>query len=90
MSIENNQSSHLTELVDSKNIVSRKSIENIYYNTIIFKLSADKSAQVLKSYMDKSYDVFSKKEVSIYVKQLQFVVIFWARSCKNRFYKYWK
>jgi len=34
MSIENNQSSHLTELVDSKNIVSRKSIENIYYNTI--------------------------------------------------------
>ena len=45
-------------------------IQSIYYNTIIFKLSADKSAQVLKSYMDKSYDVFSKKEVSIYVKQL--------------------
>ena len=44
--------------------------QNIYYNTIIFKLSADKSAQVLKSYMDKSYDVFSKKEISIYVKQL--------------------
>ena len=34
MSIENNQGSHLAELVDSKNIVSRKSIENIYYNTI--------------------------------------------------------
>jgi hypothetical protein len=34
MSIENIQSRHLTELVDSKNIVSRKSIENIYYNTI--------------------------------------------------------
>jgi len=51
-----------------KNILSI--IQNIYYNTIIFKLSADKSAQVLKSYMDKSYDVFSKKEVSIYVKQL--------------------
>ena len=45
-------------------------IQSIYYNTIIFKLSADKSAQVLKSYMDKSYDVFSKKEISIYVKQL--------------------
>lgn len=44
--------------------------QNIYYNTIIFKLSADKSAQVLRSYMDKSYDVFSKKEISIYVKQL--------------------
>ena len=45
-------------------------IQSIYYNTIIFKLSADKSAQVLKAYMDKSYDVFSKKEISIYVKQL--------------------
>ena len=51
-----------------KNILSI--IQNIYYNTIIFKLSADKSAQVLKSYMDKSYDIFSKKEVSTYVKQL--------------------
>ena len=45
-------------------------IQNIYYNRVIFKLSADKSAQVLKSYMNKSYDIFSKKEVSIYVKQL--------------------
>ena len=34
MSIENKQFDHLTELVDSKNIVSRKSIENIYHNTI--------------------------------------------------------
>ena len=51
-----------------KNILSI--IQTIYYNTIIFKLSADKSAQVLKAYMDKSYDVFSKKEISIYVKQL--------------------
>ena len=45
-------------------------VQNIYYNTVIFKLSADKSAQVLKAYMDKSYDAFSKKEISIYVKQL--------------------
>ena len=44
--------------------------QNIYYNTIIFKLSANKSAQVLKAYMDKSYDAFSKKEISIYVKQV--------------------
>ena len=51
-----------------KNILSI--YQNIYYNTIIFKLSADKSAQVLKSYMDKSYDAFSKKEISIYVKQI--------------------
>jgi len=51
-----------------KNILSI--IQNIYYNRVIFKLSADKSAQVLKSYMNKSYDIFSKKEVSIYVKQL--------------------
>ena len=44
--------------------------QNIYYNGFIFKLTADKSAQILKAYMDKSYDIFSKKEISIYVKQL--------------------
>ena len=45
-------------------------IHNIYYNSFIFKLSTEKSSQILKSYMDKSYDVFSKKEISIYIKQL--------------------
>ena len=44
--------------------------QNIYYNRFIFKLTADKSAQILKAYMDKSYDIFSKKEISIYIKQL--------------------
>ena len=51
-----------------KNILSI--IQNIYYNRVIFKLSADKSAQVLKSYMNKSYDIFSKKEISIYIKAI--------------------
>ena len=51
-----------------KNILSI--IHNIYYNSFIFKLSTEKSSQILKSYMDKSYDIFSKKEISIYIKQL--------------------
>jgi ABC-type bacteriocin/lantibiotic exporter with double-glycine peptidase domain len=43
---------------------------NIYYNSFIFNLSVKKSSQILKSYMNKSFEDFSKKEVSIYIKQL--------------------
>ena len=44
--------------------------QNIYYQKFMFKLTAEKSAQVLQSYMDKSFDLFSKVEISIYIKQL--------------------
>jgi hypothetical protein len=59
---------------------------NIYYNTFIFSLSVKKSAKILQSYINKSYEDFSKKEISIYIKQLVrdvenvFVGIFWF-SC---------
>ncbi len=43
---------------------------NIYYNSFIFNLSVKKSSQILKSYMNKSFEDFQKKEVSIYIKQL--------------------
>lgn len=43
---------------------------NIYYNSFIFNLSVKKSSQILKSYINKSFEDFSKKEVSIYIKQL--------------------
>ena len=38
-------------------------IQNFYFNKFIFKLSTDKSSQILNFYMKKSYDVFSKKEI---------------------------
>ena len=45
-------------------------VHNIYYANFIFKLSVNKSAEVLKSYMNKSYELFSKKEISIYIKEI--------------------
>ena len=52
----------------SKNLLTI--IQNFYFNKFIFKLSTDKSSQILNFYMKKSYDVFSKKEISIYIKQV--------------------
>ena len=51
-----------------KNILSIG--HTIYYNGFIFNLAVRKSSQVLKSYIKKSFDDFSKKDISIYVKQL--------------------
>ena len=51
-----------------KNILTL--VHNIYYNTFIFNLSVRKSAKILTSYINKSYEEFSKKDISIYVKQL--------------------
>ena len=52
----------------SKNLLTI--IQNFYFNKFIFKLSIDKSSQILNFYMKKSYDAFSKKEISIYIKQI--------------------
>lgn len=52
----------------SKNLLTI--IQNFYFNKFIFKLSTDKSSQILNFYMRKSYDLFSKKEISIYIKQI--------------------
>jgi ABC-type transport system involved in cytochrome bd biosynthesis fused ATPase/permease subunit len=43
---------------------------SIYYNSFIFNLSVKKSSEILRSYMNKSFEDFSKKEISIYIKQL--------------------
>ena len=51
-----------------KNILSIG--HSIYYNGFIFNLAVRKSSQILKSYINKSFDDFSKKDISIYVKQL--------------------
>ena len=51
-----------------KNILTL--VHNIYYNTFIFNLSVRKSAKILTSYINKSYEEYSKKDISIYVKQL--------------------
>jgi ATP-binding cassette, subfamily B, bacterial PglK len=52
----------------SKNLLTI--VQNFYFNKFIFKLSINKSSQILNFYMNKSYDSFSKKEISIYIKQI--------------------
>ena len=44
--------------------------QNIFYNSFIFNLFIKKSSQILKAYMNKSFEDFTKKEISIYIKQL--------------------
>ena len=51
-----------------KNILSIG--QSIYYNSFIFNLAVKKSSQILASYINKSFEDFSKKEISIYIKQL--------------------
>ena len=43
---------------------------NFHYNTFIFGLSVKKSSKILTTYINKSYEEFSKKDISIYIKQL--------------------
>ena len=43
---------------------------NIHYNTFIFGLSVKKSSKILTTYINKTYEEFSKKDISIYIKQL--------------------
>ena len=52
----------------SKNLLTI--FQNFYFNKFIFKLSANKSSQILNFYMNKSYNSFSKKDISIYIKQI--------------------
>lgn len=51
-----------------KNIVSIA--HHIYSNTFIFNLAVKKSSEILNSYLNKSFEEFSKKDISIYIKQL--------------------
>ena len=51
-----------------KNIISI--VHHIYSNTFIFNLAVKKSSEILKSYLNKSFEEFSKKDISIYIKQL--------------------
>ena len=44
--------------------------QNVFLNNFIFSVSSQKSAKILESYLSKSYENFSKKEISIYLKQL--------------------
>ena len=43
---------------------------NFHYNTFVFGLSVKKSSKILTTYINKSYEEFSKKDISIYIKQL--------------------
>jgi ABC-type bacteriocin/lantibiotic exporter with double-glycine peptidase domain len=43
---------------------------SVYYSNFVFRLSVDKSATMLRSYMNRSYELFSKKEISIYIKEI--------------------
>ena len=51
-----------------KNILTL--VQNVFLNTIMYNVSCQKSAKILESYINKSYEDFSKKEISIYLKQL--------------------
>jgi site-specific recombinase XerD len=65
MSIENIQSSHLTESIDSKNNVSRESIENLAFITVesreSFMQNPDKCKRAGK-WIRKKVEVFDKQE----------------------------
>jgi ABC-type bacteriocin/lantibiotic exporter with double-glycine peptidase domain len=52
----------------TKNILTL--FQNVFLNNFIFSVSSQKSAKILESYLSKSYENFSKKEISIYLKQL--------------------
>lgn len=52
----------------TKNILTL--FQNVFLNNFIFNVSSQKSAKILESYLSKSYENFSKKEISIYLKQL--------------------
>lgn len=43
---------------------------HIYYNYVIFDLAVKKSSSLLNSYLNKSFYDFSKKDLSIYIKQI--------------------
>ena len=42
----------------------------VYFNGFIFNLSVKKSSTLLKAFLNKSYQEFNKKDISIYIKQL--------------------
>lgn len=51
-----------------KNILTL--FNNAFVNSLIFGLSAEKSTQLLRNYMNKTYEIFSKKEISVYTKEI--------------------
>ena len=51
-----------------KNILSI--FQLIFYNNFIFKLAVKKSSKLLSSYLLKTFEEFSKTDISIYTKQL--------------------
>ncbi len=51
-----------------KNILSI--FQLIFYNNFIFKLAVNKSSKLLNSYLLKTFEEFSKTDISIYTKQL--------------------
>jgi hypothetical protein len=51
-----------------KNILSI--LQLIFYNNFIFKLAVKKSSKLLSSYLFKTFEEFSKTDISIYTKQL--------------------
>ena len=44
--------------------------QNAYLHNFIYNVSSLKSAKILETYLNKSYENFSKKEISVYLKQL--------------------
>ena len=42
----------------------------VYFNGFIFNLSVKKSSTLLRAFLNKSYQEFNKKDISIYIKQL--------------------
>lgn len=51
-----------------KNLISLFQI--YFYSNMVFKLTTNKSAKILKIYLEKSYEKFNKKTVSEYIKQI--------------------
>lgn len=45
-------------------------LQLIFYNNFIFKLTVKKSSKLLRSYLLKTFEEFSKTDISIYTKQL--------------------
>ena len=52
----------------SKNLLNI--LHLVYFNGFIFNLSVKKSSTLLKAFLNKSYQEFNKKDISIYIKQL--------------------
>jgi len=44
--------------------------QKYYYSTLIHKIASEKSSEILNFYLSKNFELFSKKEVSVYTKQI--------------------